>query len=281
MITKKIVIDYDPREYPHIHLVVASDQHFGSAEASIKRYANFLKDNLSTPNSFLLTVGDGLDCITIRDKRFSIGGIDERYLKSDRPDEILDFQVEHFIETHLPYASQERILGLGYGNHEAKILKHFNTNVHRRICDTLGVRNLGYHFLLSIVLRPKGVDGRSRTFKVMGHHGFGGGSRTEGGPLSSFANFAKHYNVDAAFMGHKHDFVYKRIPKVGVKASGEVDHRDFILALTGTFKKTFNKSDVAGWEEEMGFVPRYLRGGWNLRLTPEKDGWIDTKMSEG
>lgn len=281
MVTDRIVIEYDPKEYPHIHLVVASDQHFGSAEFNIRCYRQFLKENLSLPNSYLITVGDGLDCITTRDKRFRMGGVDPRYLVSNRPDEILDHQVEHFIEEHLPY--RDKILGLGMGNHESMTLQHYNTNVHRQICRALEARNLGYVFMLNLVLRPKGANGRSRTFKVMGCHGFGGASRAEGGALSSYANFAKHYDVDAAFLGHKHDFVYKRIPKVGIKndASASVDYRDFILALTGTFKETFGRGDVPVWEETMGFVPRVPRGGWNLRLTPEHDGWIRTKMSEG
>ena len=278
MITFNHVIEYDPQEFNDLRFLIVSDQHYGHADADLKRYRKVLKDNLGQPNQFLITNGDGLDCIVPGDKRFEMGGIASYLKESMRSDEILDMQRDTFIADHEPY--KEQIIGLGIGNHENEIRKRQSRNVHRDICTALGVKNLGYMSIMQFILRPKGADGRSRTYRYMQHHGAGGSNATEGGGLSTFASFALHFNVDAAWFGHKHDYVYKRITRIGINRTGRQTHEDMIVGLTGSFLKTFNASDNPSWPETKMFKPKYLRGGYILRLIPDHDNGIDAKVSE-
>lgn len=276
MITLNVIIEYDT-DTPWIKILNVSDQHVGHADYARKNYRKILKENLSEPNSYLITNGDGIDCVTPRDPRFQIGGIDPAYLQY-RPDEILDHQVDDCVAEHEPYKDQ--IIGLGMGNHELSALRHYGTNPHQRICKALGVRNLGYSCILQLILRPRGTNGRSRTFRILQSHGFGGSTRTEGGALSTFAAYANYFNVDAAFFGHKHDIIFKRFPRIGVDRNAKQIHEDVIVALTGSFLKTFNTSDVPNYAEQAGYRPTVLRGGWVLKIMPQWEGGVLTKMSE-
>ena len=279
MVPKNITIEYDP-DIPYVQLLFLSDQHLGHADFARPYYRRVLTENLSQPNTYLISNGDALDCVTPRDKRFEMGGVDPRYLAPFRPpDEILDHQVEDFIEEHWKYRHQ--ILGLGMGNHEHAITRHYGTNPHRRICKALDTINLGYSCIVDIFLKPKGVKGRVRSFRFMQHHGWGGGTRTEGGALSGYSSYANYWDCDMAVFGHKHDYVYKRFPRLGKpKRQERLIHNDIIVALTGSFLKTFNESDMPNYAERGGFRPTVLRGGWLLKIYPQWDTGLRTKMSE-
>jgi predicted phosphodiesterase len=277
MITANIPLYYDP-EHPYIRILNVSDMHIGAAEFARRDFRETLSENMADPNTYLITNGDGMDCITVRDKRFTIGGIAREYL-NERPDEIVDHQVEDLTAELEPYKG--RILGLGMGNHELKTVTELSTNAHARVCKNLGVRDLGYSCMLTLTLKPKGNGGRVRTFKIMQHHGWGGATRTEGGGLTGYAQAANYFDFDAAFFGHKHDFVYKRIPRMGTKNKGMDQHaKNLIIALTGSFLKTFNNTAMPSYAEVGGYRPTVLQGGWVLKLIPLHDGGIRTKVAE-
>jgi hypothetical protein len=282
LITANKVIEYDPEH--DIRVVVVGDQHYGSSEFRRARYLSFLEDNMGHPNTFLVAIGDVADSITMRDPRFELGGLDKKILHSEFPDDIVDHQVQMFVDDHRQYATDGKIIGIGMGNHENVVRIRHSTNVTRRICKELGVMNLGYSALLSLKLRPLGAEHRGmfREFNCLFHHGWGGSNSTEGGAMTTYAKHSGHFdNIDAAFYGHKHDYMYKRVSRVGIDQAGNQKHRDIVVALVGTFLKTFNAKADPSWAETKGFPPRFLRGGWIMKLTPVAGGGVFTRMSEG
>ena len=158
MIPTPVDLYYDP-EHPSVRILNISDAHLGAADFARKDLRECLCDNMADPNTYLLTNGDMMDCITVRDKRFEMGGIAKEYL-SMRPDEILDLQVEDITSELEPY--KDRIIGLGMGNHERKIVTEFSTNAHRRVCNNLGVKNLGYSSILTPQPEATGCQGSPR-----------------------------------------------------------------------------------------------------------------------
>lgn len=278
MILKTIPLYYDSK-HPWINLLDLSDMHLGAADFARKDFRETLVDNMALPNTYLLTNGDQMDCITVRDKRFTLGGIAKEYLRLDDIDAIVDHQVADLVKELEPY--KDRILGLGMGNHEMKIITEHSTNAHKRVCEKLGCTNLGYSCMLKLKLIPKDKKGKMCEFKVMQHHGWGGGTRTEGGGLTSYAQAANYFDFDAAFFGHKHDFVYKRIPRLGTKNDGKRLHaKSLIVALTGSFLKTYNELAIPNYAEMGGYRPTVLQGGWLLKLYPQPNGQIKAKVSE-
>ena len=280
MITFNRIIEYNPEH--DIRVVVVGDQHYGSSDFRRKRYLDFLDDNMGHPNTFMVAIGDVADSITMRDPRFEMGGLDKAILQSEFPDDIVDHQVAMFVEDHMQYRDQ--IIGIGMGNHENVVRIRHSSNITRRICKELGVANLGYSAIISLKLRPEGATHRGmfREFNVLLHHGWGGSNSTEGGAMTTYAKHSSHFdNIDAAFYGHKHDYMYKRISRVGIDQAGNQQHRDILVGLVGTFLKTLNSKADPSWAETKGFPPRFLRGGWIMKLTPVAGGGVFTRMSEG
>lgn len=263
-------------------LVLFSDTHDGSAFFARKTFRQFLRDNMEdAPDSYLMGLGDQLDCIVPADiKRFQLSIIDPKFLVSPHPDEVLDAQAKDFVELLDPY--KDRLIGLAEGNHEEQIRRRYGTNIHRRICNELGCENLGRSFLMVLRLRTGTVGPRS--IRIYGHHGHGGGSRTAGGNLTKYAYFLSSYDADIYLAGHSHDLWVKKIARIGINENGKMQHKNMVLANTGTFAKTLSDTDVPSWEETKGFPPRLL-GGLVLELTPEpsgmgRNGWIEVKVME-
>lgn|GEM_PF-1538929 len=266
-------IDYSPDK--PIKIVAFSDLHIGHAEHSLKYLRKFLQPHLEDPNTYFLGLGDHIDCIIPSDlKRFDMTTIHPDMRQDLRAGALLDLQVEEFCRVFEPI--RDRIIGLTMGNHEANILRRYGTDCHARICDRLRVENLGYSFLMVLVLRMANPRGRVRTVRLFGHHGWGGASRTQGGQVTKFARAMEQWDADVYLFGHSHDLWSKTIPRVGVNNRGKVVHRDIIVANTGTFKKTLNQLPIPSWEETKGFPPRML-GGVVLEIQPEVHGWV--KMS--
>lgn len=259
-----------------IRLVMFSDTHVGSKGFAKNHFKKFLASSMDHPNAFLLGIGDQLDCIIQSDvKRFQISGIDPKYLSSDTPDEVLDMQKDEFISIMEPY--KDRLLGLLLGNHCYNITKRYGTNVHRQICNTLGVENLGYSCLLLLKLSENG--GRGRSYTIYANHGFGAGTVSEGYSITKYSRLIYAYDADCYVTAHDHQLYYKRLSRVGVNQSGNMQDKTIILCNTGAFCKSLSDSDMPAYAEVKGYPPRVL-GGIVLDLYVDSHKWVDVKMVE-
>lgn len=247
-----------------IKIKVISDVHYGHRFCDLKAFKTFLEDD---PDAYILGNGDLIDSIIVSDVR--------RYRKSmdDSPgDEIIDSQIQGIVAILDPY--KDRILGLGTGNHEDSITKHCGTNPGKRICTNLNVPFLGYSWLLRIVLTEEGS--RGRTVIIRGHHGWGGGSRTEGGSLTKYAREAKGWDADIFLYGHDHRLLDDRIPRLGLVGEKLVA-KPKVVVLCGTFQKTFSDTHDPTWAETKGFPPTEI-GCPTLILKSTRD-WVKIKVT--
>jgi len=249
-----------------IRLVAVGDFHLGSGAFHRRRFTRFMEYQASLPYTHFIIMGDIFDALVVNDsKRFRLSGIDRRYLNAENPDRFLDMQVDDGVELLEPY--KKNILGILRGNHEDQILKRYNTDMVDQLCTRLGSRelDLGYSSLVYLSLRREtssGTDNRggSRALKLYLHHGFGGGSRTEGGAITTYARFIMYYDADIYLVAHSHQLWSKKIARIGITQHGEWEDRTIILANTGTFKKSLVEGTPPTWEETMGFNPRLLGG---------------------
>jgi hypothetical protein len=260
-----------------VRLVLFGDTHDGSAHFSRSNFKKFLSESMDHPNAHLIGMGDQLDALIPSDtKRFQMSALDPKFLAAEHPDEILDLQAADFISLLEPYRGH--LIGLVEGNHEEIIRKKHGFSIHRHICTQLNCENLGRSFLMLMKLTdPK--HGRTRSVTIYGHHGFGGGSRTEGGSITKYARLISHYDADLYITAHDHDFWLKKVARIGINGNGKMQHKNVVLANTGAFKKSLSDSDTPSWEETKGFPPRLL-GGLVLDMKPEKNGWVDIKGIE-
>ena len=241
------------------------DAHLGSTNCDLGSFREYLKN--SDDNTYFFGGGDLLDMIITSDiKRYT------KHNDAITGHAIVDQQIEKMVEILAPYKS--RLMGIGSGNHEANILKRCGTDPTDRMCKTLQVKNLGYSGLLKLILREG--DNRSRTVIIRYHHGWGGGSRTQGGDLTKFSKDLLSWDADVFLYGHVHRKQSDRVPRIGLSGVKFIN-RSMLIGICGTFLKTYGNSDLASYGEIKGYPPTEI-GGITLNIKPQRrwvDMWID------
>ncbi len=242
------------------------DAHLGNRycdEAALKRY---LAD--SDDCTYFMGGGDFLDSIITRDIR--------RYTKAadaTETDAIIDEQVRKGFSILEPY--KDKIIGWGRGNHEAAIRTHCGTDPAERLAELLGCPNLGYSGLIRLLLSENGT--RTRTVIIRWHHGWGGGSRTQGADLTKFSRDIAYWDADIYLYGHVHKKQSDRIPRLGLSGN-KLIARPKLVGLCGTFLKTYTATADSTYAEEKGYPPVEL-GGIVVNIQPDRywcKVWIDT-----
>ena len=254
-------------------LVPMSCIHYGAAACEKNRFAQLLRRYGRKPNTMLVTLGDMVDCIVAKDhKRFRPSCIDPDMLAGNvAQEDWIDTQVNWFSSQLESYVAPENLLGLGRGNHEETILKYHSTDPAKRICERLDTYNLGYSWFYHLNFKRKGTG--YQKLILYGHHGWGGGTRTEGGGMTRYCRHAERIHADICLYSHSHDCWVKPIVEVG-SDGGRVAEVLKLVVETGAFLKTFSDSDVPTYSEQAGYPPRNLGCPVIEITTPtDKDGF--------
>jgi len=248
-----------------IKLKPIPDLHVGSPLFDKKAFKEFMSD--IDDQTYLVGTGDIMDQIIATDPRYKKG------VEKGTSETIVDDQIDEAYQLLAPYA--DRIILLGIGNHEETIVKKCGTNPLRRLCEKLGCQYAGMKWMLRLNLR-EGM-GRGRSVVVYGHHGYGGGTRTEGGNITKFFRDMAYDEADIYLFGHVHEKAYKRIPR-GYHGGAKYQARDRLLVIGGSFKRNLTDDDTTTWEESKGFPIRAI-GGYTIKITPTKD-WVKMGVTE-
>ena len=244
---------------PKVYLACFSDPHVGEVGFARRHFKAWLKRQSERPNCWFINLGDNIEAIGPRDKRFTIGHIDPRYRLAANPAAIINMQILDFCEMMEPYT--HRILGLGRGNHEMKYLETTGVDPHAIICNRLFVPDLGYSFLMALIIRnADGKGNNGKLLRLYGHHGWGGGTRTLGGDKTKVAGKLGEYGADIYMFGHSHQSWDEPKPRITVTPTGQVQVKQMLLINTGTFKKSLSSGPIPTWGEQMGFPPQDLGG---------------------
>ena len=227
------------------------DIHKGSRTCDMRAFKAFIADR--DDKTYFFTNGDLWDAIYFNDKRFKPSGHD----KADE-DDAIDTEVAEMVEILSPI--KDRLICVGHGNHEETILQKCHTNMSKRLADALGVSFQGYSFWIRLLLTQGGNRGRS--VDVFSTHGFGGGTRTEGGSITKYAKASDRYDCDIFVAGHDHRKQSVKYPVMSI--SGEKDvrlrARPKLVVLGGSWKKSYSNDTSATWEETKGFPPSEIGG---------------------
>jgi hypothetical protein len=225
--------------------------------------------------TIILTVGDNFGGIIPSDVK--------RYRKehdSSSGSDILDESINGLYEIFYPY--REKIYGLADGNHEDSILQHCGTNMTKRLIDKLndGIKKpilyLGYSWLLKINFREPNKS-RSRSIVIRGHHGWGGGSRTEGADVTKFAHDVKFWQANLFLYGHVHKLKINDIEEgrmVGNKG-WKTDLKRMVVC--GTYQRTYAKSTAVTYAEKKGYPPTSIRHPL-VYIKPQRDSGVGIEI---
>ena len=255
-----------PIEYKYgdtIRIKFFQDLHIGSPLFDKTGFKNFLAD--MDDKTYLIGNGDIFDMILATDPRYKKG------VENCTTEAIVDEQIDEGYQLLKPYA--DRIISIGIGNHEETIVKHNGTNPIRRLCeklstDTHKVEYLGMAWMIRLNMH-EADKGRGRSIVVYGHHGYGGGTRTEGGSLTKFSKDLMYQDADIYLFGHVHEKLYKNIPR-GYHGGTKYLSKDRLLIIGGCFKKNLTNDDSVTWEETRGFPIRSI-GGVAVCIKPTTD----------
>jgi hypothetical protein len=241
-----------------------ADLHLGSKNSDKKAFVEYL--GKPDKKTYLIGVGDLMDCIIVSDAK--------RYRKvSDafESEDIIGESVQELVDILYPYKDQ--IIGLGIGNHEDNIIKRCSVNPMKMLCDILDTTYLGYSFLLRLLFSENGS--RGRTVIIRGHHGWGGGSRTQGADLTKFSRDMSYFDADIFLYAHVHRLQYDTIPRLSVCGERLIAKPKHAV-ICGTFLKTYSESTDCTYSEAAGYPPTSL-GGAVISIKPN-NSWATIKV---
>jgi len=225
------------------------DVHWGNSYCDKRAFREYLAD--SDKDTYFFGGGDSLDSIIVKDVRRY-----EKHSDDTETDAVVDEQIEGFAKELEPY--KNRLVGLGRGNHEQAILKYCSTDPTQRLCNRLGCPNLGYSGLIRLIFtQDKG--GRGRQVVIRWHHGWGGGSRTQGADLTKFSRDLVHWDADVFLYGHVHKLQRDSVPRLGLVGEKLVS-KPKIMGICGSFLKTYSNSTEATYSEVKGYPPITVGG---------------------
>jgi hypothetical protein len=207
------------REMPDDYTLIASScVHMGAFNHYDEGLERLVEKVATKKNYFLANLGDNIEAKLPHDKHFS-----GETLSILAP---LD-QANAFIDKIKPIA--KKIIAIGYGNHEAKLINHGNLGKH--IADTLGVRFGSVHYKFCS-LDKKG----QLMHKMYFHHGSGSLPKGAKDPIQRKANIQAAIRRKLEGTGHA-DCV--------VMGFGHTHHLDIVNpTTTGQLYLTDNGSTV-------------------------------------
>ena len=259
-----------------LELPFIGDLHVGARACHEHRLEVDLVKIARRKNSYIIFMGDQLDAVVPKDpRRFTPSTAAPWTWQDDwRDGDEEPFPLEAVIDRQkarlkqiLKHAPKKRVLGMGDGNHETQYLKYHSHDPTRDICKHFGWKMLGYTFFLTLVV---GFEDHPRTFRVgiYGHHGWGGGSRTEGYNLTKFSKHMPYFDARIYAFSHVHDIQTKIIPRLepaaaemwenALHSDERILFNDLALIVTGTYLRTLSKGRFPTYSEEKGFPPRKL-----------------------
>lgn len=178
------IIDFSDKD--KVTIVPFGDNHLGSKDFNLKVFREHIDWVLKYKNTYALFMGDQLETAT----RNSVGaGIYEQ-------DEIVDKQMQQWVNLVKPLAEAGKVIGIHKGNHEDRLWKDSGIDITRIICRELGVKYLGYTVMHLIRVKKF-------TYVVYSTHGHSGAvlPHTKIKACIDRGNIA---DADIYLMGHLH-----------------------------------------------------------------------------
>jgi hypothetical protein len=246
--------------------LMLSDLHWDNPACNRELLRHHL-DQALEHDAFIIVVGDFFCAMQ--------GKYDRRSQKVDiRPEhaegDYLDSLVTTAAEWFEPY--KEKLLLLGYGNHETSIMDRHETDLLERLAARLrhtgGITRAG-GYQGWIRLRCTAPKKRTCYYTIWYHHGFGGGGPVTQGKID-FNRFGTYVDTDMILCGHVHYKESFPTERVWLNHNEEITVRTMKCLRLGTYKDEFTGKHL-GYHIEKGRGPRPLGGYWvRFRVRPRR-----------
>jgi hypothetical protein len=226
-----------------IILIPTGDWHLGAMDCSEEKLREDMKEWAAIPNARLLLMGDLMECIDYRDKRFFPQGLPQRYADAllDSDGGIPSESVQHALEILDPWIGSGRIWGIATGNHERKLEVTQSRNLTAEVARECNIshRQLGYSGYVHVSFRVPGMKKATLGSLVIHvHHGWQTAGRAgSGNLLNGMERELGYSNCDIVLRGHSHaPRVAQIVPSIRVTKQ-RMTEWPRVIASTGTYKR--------------------------------------------
>jgi len=245
----------------------AGDLHYGIKNSDVNSFIKEMKE-AKERNARIILIGDIFDSIfPYGDKRWNPSLlIPELRERDDAPIHAVSLMASIL----KPFAKNINVIGMG--NHEASVLKYLGIDMIKLLTMTLnhfldGHKILygGYTGYLGYRFKIKS-GGSMKVFKILYHHGSGGGSPVTKGMIDVNRK-ETNWNYDLFVFGHKHHCFAVR--DVTISPVFRKDNQGYILSTdnraiqTGAFYRNYpenSNTDLASYEEIKQHSPKPIGG---------------------
>lgn len=223
-------------------LIPTGDWHLGAMDSVEDKIRDDVKSWAKMPNSRIILMGDLMECIDYRDKRFFPNGLPQRYadalLNSDGG--IPSESVAHALEILDPLIGKQKIWGIATGNHERKLEINQSRNLTAEVARGVNAshRQLGYSGYIHVSFRDAASRKVHSSLVISVHHGWQTAGRAGSGNLiNGMERELGASNADIILRGHSHaPRIGQVIPSVAITRSRAIEWPR-VVASTGTYKR--------------------------------------------
>jgi hypothetical protein len=234
-----------------VNIYFSGDIHLGSKQSDKDTWIESIETIADDPIGFHFGMGDAIDSIIAKDKRYDPFNKDPDF---ETIDDAFTFFEDHY------KIIKDKSGGLLVGNHEWVLINQCEMNETRKICQRLAIPYLGFSSLIQLVFPNRKV--------LCGFiaHGSGGG-RKPGSKLNRLDEVKGKFNdLDFAAFGHTHDLVARPIVTLQQRGS-DITSKIIHTASTGSFLRNY-VPDTIGYGERalydplpVGYVTLPIRDG--------------------
>jgi UDP-2,3-diacylglucosamine pyrophosphatase LpxH len=230
-----------------IYLVPFGDLHFGHRDANIKEFERMLREN-NNADAYFIGVGDVFDSIIQQDVRFQISQM-AGMQNGPLVDDIMDMYVKELSKVwKRNKIDSSHVLLMGMGNHESVMQRRYGTNPLKRFCEEHDILYGGYSGYHTLTIGDKH---RNYSIHIRYHHGYGGGARTGGYPITKYEKEMMWSDADIFIFGHDHRRHLQPYPYEKMSVGGEHYYKTRrILAICGGFLENRPTTEYPSYAEE-------------------------------
>lgn len=244
-----IIKDLDISVSEPVTFVPLSDLHIGHVDCDMQYLRNTVAW-IKKKRAVTALIGDVIDAIGMRDKRFEISSIDPFFLPY--LDQLNQKQVEVFLDIIEPIKKQ--ILWIMTGNHETAIKKRAAFDAIALISKTIEIPILtdpGYTCLRFH------ASAAACNLKIWASHGCFLGGRLRGNKINRLEQVSQYFpGCDLYLAGHTHDKWITEGHQVRLTNKWHVEERRCYFANTGAMLRTYQEKDSDTWASRNVFSPQ-------------------------
>ena len=255
-----------------------TDTHIGNAGVAMGKLLADIEAIRNDPYSFWVGGGDFAEYISPTDPRFDPDCVDQQ-LKPRDFGKLGVVLTEKVASIFAPI--KHKCIGLVFGNHEAKYMKHNNqSDLHGHLCSMLRVPNLGNCGFFDLVfvrnsriktptmsLTDAATSHTRASFRGVIHHGVSGAT-SHIGKAKSLERAMGIFDADFYMLGHVHGQAIYPLVTIGANNDcTKIVERVRYGIISGTYLRTYTQG-VCGYGEQKMYAPTLL-GASFIRINPE------------